>query len=151
MSLIEASLMELPVRSTLGSVLPSNNHLSTRAQLFWVVPPHLLLLLAVVGVSMDLGRAPDRWWRDESPNQTRVGVNRLPLTVIQWWTQLLPVANLSSNYTGAWRTRAGWRVLRRFRHHRLECGDLHDVPTGGRRHKALPDGLPRVKDPRNRP
>ena len=41
MALIEASLEEQPVTATLGLALPSNNDLSTRAQLFWVVPPQL--------------------------------------------------------------------------------------------------------------
>ena len=45
-ALIEASLEELPVSVIFGSALPSNNDLSTQAQLVWVVPPQLASELA---------------------------------------------------------------------------------------------------------
>ena len=38
-ALIETLLEELPVSVIFGSSLPSNNDLSTRAQLIWAVPP----------------------------------------------------------------------------------------------------------------
>ena len=46
MALIEVSLEELPVSAIFGSVLPSNNDRSTRAQLIWVVLPQLVSELA---------------------------------------------------------------------------------------------------------
>ena len=40
-ALIETLLEELPVSAIFGSALLSNKDQSTRAQLFWVVPPQL--------------------------------------------------------------------------------------------------------------
>ena len=46
-ALIKTLLEELPVSAIFGSALPSNNDLSTRAQLVWMVPPHIYRLGAV--------------------------------------------------------------------------------------------------------
>ena len=45
-ALIETLLKELLVSAIFGSALSSNNDLSTRAQLVWVVPPQLASELA---------------------------------------------------------------------------------------------------------